>query len=121
VNDGNSNDAQRGEASTDRSTGLPPACHLCHFYADTGDAPRRRSTVACCWSAHLHAYVFREDSTAEVDMNVVMTDDGRFVEVQGTAEGAAFSAAQMADMLLLARRGIDRLIARQKSEFPHWP
>ncbi|AIA55964.1 MULTISPECIES: ribonuclease PH [Acidithiobacillus] len=64
---------------------------------------------------------YAEDSTAEVDMNVVMTDDGRFVEVQGTAEGAAFSAARMADMLLLARRGIDRLIARQKSEFPHWP
>ena len=47
-----------------------------------------------------------EDSTAEVDMNVVMTGSGRFIEVQGTAEGAAFSRAELDGLLTLAEDGI---------------
>jgi len=57
---------------------------------------------------------YQEDSEAEVDMNVVMTGSGRFVEVQGTAEGATFSQAQMQRMLTLARAGIHELIEAQK-------
>ena len=47
-----------------------------------------------------------EDSTAEVDMNVVMTSSGRFIEVQGTAEGLAFSRDELGDLLDLAEGGI---------------
>ncbi|MDD5002747.1 MAG: ribonuclease PH, partial [Acidithiobacillus sp.] len=61
---------------------------------------------------------YAEDSNADVDMNVVMTGAGAFVEVQGTAEGAVFSAEQMAEMLALARKGIAELVARQHQECP---
>ena len=54
-----------------------------------------------------------EDSRADVDMNVVMTGDGRFVEVQGTAEGLAFSQEELDGMLGLARKGIGELLAMQ--------
>ena len=47
-----------------------------------------------------------EDSAADVDMNVVMTGDGKFIEVQGTAEGAPFDHAQLSEMLALARGGM---------------
>jgi len=51
-----------------------------------------------------------EDSRAEVDMNVVMTGAGRFVEVQGTAEGLPFSRTELDDLLGLAQSGIGRII-----------
>ncbi len=57
---------------------------------------------------------YEEDSQAEVDCNVIMTDSGKYVEVQGTAEGEPFSRRQMEEMLELAQKGIDRLIAAQK-------
>ncbi len=57
---------------------------------------------------------FAEDSAAEVDMNVVMTGDGRFVEIQGTGEEAAFTRDQMDEMLGLAAAGIGLLIDRQR-------
>ncbi|KKW66988.1 ribonuclease PH [Lampropedia cohaerens] len=56
-----------------------------------------------------------EDSACDTDMNVVMTESGNFVEVQGTAEGAAFSRAQMNALLDLADAGIRELIALQRS------
>jgi ribonuclease PH len=56
-----------------------------------------------------------EDSTAEVDMNVVMTGAGKFVEVQGTAEGLAFSRGELDSLLLLAEAGIKELIAAQQA------
>ena len=56
---------------------------------------------------------YAEDSRAEVDMNVVMTGSGRFVEVQGTAEGAPFSRGELDELLLLAQSGIERLLAMQ--------
>jgi ribonuclease PH len=52
---------------------------------------------------------YAEDSRAEVDMNVVMTGRGRFIEVQGTAEGKPFTAAQLVSMTALAGEGIARL------------
>ncbi len=57
---------------------------------------------------------FAEDSRARVDMNVVMTESGRFVEVQGTAEGQPFTRDELLQLLALAERGIRRLIAVQK-------
>ena len=57
---------------------------------------------------------YAEDSTAETDMNVVMDDKGRVIEVQGTAEGATFSRAEMNAMMDLAEKGIAELIAAQK-------
>jgi len=58
---------------------------------------------------------YAEDSSCDTDMNVVMTGAGKFVEVQGTAEGAPFDAAQLGAMLELAGRGIAQLIAAQKA------
>lgn len=57
---------------------------------------------------------YAEDSRAEVDMNVVMTGKGEFVEIQGTAEGKPFSRAQMDKLLDLAAGGIRELIAIQR-------
>ena len=56
---------------------------------------------------------YTEDVRAEVDMNVVMTGDGRFVEVQGTAEGVAFTRAELDALLGLAEGGIAEIIAAQ--------
>ena len=55
-----------------------------------------------------------EDSDCDTDMNVVMTGSGGFVEVQGTAEGAAFSRAELNALLELAEAGIRRLVEAQK-------
>lgn len=56
---------------------------------------------------------YPEDSEAETDMNIVMNNAGRFIEVQGTAEGHAFSDDEFSAMLVLARKGIDEIIAVQ--------
>jgi ribonuclease PH len=58
---------------------------------------------------------YTEDSACDTDMNVVMTGAGHYVEVQGTAEGAAFSRAEMNTLLALAEKGIGELIALQQS------
>jgi ribonuclease PH len=58
---------------------------------------------------------YAEDSTCETDMNVVMTGAGRFVEVQGTAEGAPFTQAELDAMLAAARGAIGELVARQRA------
>jgi ribonuclease PH len=55
-----------------------------------------------------------EDSDCDTDMNVVMTEDGGFVEIQGTAEGVPFDRAAMDSMLDLAHHGIKQLITKQK-------
>ena len=57
---------------------------------------------------------YSEDSTADVDMNVVMTGAGRFIEVQGTAEGAAFSRGELDSMLALAESGISQIFELQR-------
>jgi len=58
---------------------------------------------------------YEEDSAADVDMNVVMTGAGRFVEVQATAEHEAFDDGQMAELIALAKSGIGRLVEMQKA------
>ncbi len=57
---------------------------------------------------------YAEDSNAETDMNVVMNDAGHFVEVQGTAEGHAFTRAELSAMLDLAQEGIAQLVRKQQ-------
>lgn len=57
---------------------------------------------------------YDEDSTAETDMNVVMTASGKIVEVQGTAEADPFGIDTLGKMLSLAKKGIDELVAEQK-------
>ena len=58
---------------------------------------------------------YDEDSRAEVDMNVVMTASGRFVEVQGTAEGATFGRDRLDELLDLASKGIGELVAAEEA------
>jgi ribonuclease PH len=60
---------------------------------------------------------YTEDSTAEVDMNVVMTGDGRLVEVQATAEGAPFTRELLDELLELSRVGIERIAEAQERAF----
>ena len=56
---------------------------------------------------------YAEDSEAETDMNIVMNDAGRFIEVQGTAEGHAFTDDEFAAMIGLARAGIETILVAQ--------
>jgi ribonuclease PH len=58
---------------------------------------------------------YEEDSRAEVDMNVVMTGGGKFVEVQATAEGHPFGGAELQDLLALAAAGIRRITEHQST------
>jgi ribonuclease PH len=58
---------------------------------------------------------YDEDYRAEVDMNVVMTGDGRLIEVQGTAEGEPFDRAQMDELVDLAALGIERIVDLQRA------
>jgi ribonuclease PH len=58
---------------------------------------------------------YSEDVDAAVDMNVVMTGDGRFIEIQGTGEEATFSEAELQTLLTLARRGIEQLTTLQSA------
>lgn len=65
---------------------------------------------------------YAEDVTAAVDMNVVMTSSGQFVEIQGTGEEATFSEAELAKLLTLARKGIRELtVVQQNALGADWP
>lgn len=57
---------------------------------------------------------YAEDSTAETDMNIVMTESGGFIEIQGTAEKRVFSQNELNEMLELAQKGINQLVILQK-------
>ncbi|RQD77112.1 MAG: ribonuclease PH, partial [Candidatus Syntrophonatronum acetioxidans] len=57
---------------------------------------------------------FDEDFSAQVDMNLVMTGEGKLVEIQGTAEGEPFSQDLMLNLLLLGQEGIKELVQFQK-------
>jgi ribonuclease PH len=57
---------------------------------------------------------YEEDSKADVDMNIVKTGDGRYIEIQGTAEAEPFGADALAGLLTLADHGINELIAKQR-------
>ncbi len=65
---------------------------------------------------------YEQDVAADVDMNVVMTGSGRFVEIQGTGEEATFTDRQLAAMLKLAKAGIDQLVGIQRTALgKSWP
>lgn len=59
---------------------------------------------------------YEEDSNADVDMNLVMTESGRFVELQGTAEKDPFEFAQLQDMLSMGKQAIDEIIVQMRQE-----
>ena len=75
----------------------------------------RRSASASFDGTPLLDLKYDEDSRAAVDMNVVCTDDGRFIELQGTAEGEPFARDEMDEMLALARVGLEQLFAAQRA------
>ena len=58
---------------------------------------------------------YEEDSKADTDMNVVMAEHGGFIEIQGTAEQGTFQQAELDELLLLARSGINESINKQKT------
>lgn len=64
---------------------------------------------------------YEEDSKADVDMNIVMTGAGEFVEIQGTGEESTFSHGELIELLDLAKKGIDELSAAQKAALPEDP
>ena len=64
---------------------------------------------------------YSEDVRAEVDMNVVMTGSGRFIEVQGTAEGQPFSKGELDDLLGLAEHGIAQILDAQAAALAEPP
>jgi ribonuclease PH len=72
------------------------------------------TSVGVVAGAALLDLAYDEDSKAEVDMNVVKTSDGRFIEVQGTAEGQPFPRAQLDALLALADLGIQALVNQQR-------
>ena len=57
---------------------------------------------------------YEEDSGGVVDMNVVRTGEGNFVEIQGTGEGRPFTRTEMKDLIAMAEKGIDELISYEK-------
>jgi ribonuclease PH len=71
-------------------------------------------SVGLCGGEAMLDLNYREDSSADVDMNVVMAESGRFIEVQGTAEHAPFTDQQLATLLQRARSGIEQLFALQR-------
>jgi ribonuclease PH len=71
-------------------------------------------SVGVLGSAELLDLCYEEDSRAATDMNIVMTESGKFVEIQGTAEGDPFPAESLLRMLTLGKKGIQELIKLQK-------
>ena len=82
-------------------------------------SPVREAVAAVSVGVHQGVPVldldYAEDSTCDTDMNVVMTEGGGMIEIQGTAEGAPFSRTEMQAMLDLAQRGIAQLVAAQRA------
>ncbi len=72
------------------------------------------TSVGICEGVGLLDLCYEEDSSAEVDMNIVMTGGGKFVELQATAEHKEFDDDQLATLLKLGRKGVGELIALQK-------
>jgi ribonuclease PH len=88
------------------------------YSAVTQPLPRPRihgGTLASTDAVPMLDLEYSEDVRAEVDMNVVMTGAGRFVEVQGTAEGQPFSRDELDDLLGLAEHGIAQIFDLQRA------
>lgn len=79
-------------------------------------------SVGVCGGAEWLDLCYEEDRDAEVDMNLVMTGDGRFIEVQGTGEEATFTQAQLDRLLHLGQKGIQQItLAQKKALGAAWP
>ena len=79
-------------------------------------------SVGVCDGGERLDLCYEEDRDAEVDMNLVMTGDGRFIEVQGTGEEATFTQAQLDRLLHLGQKGIQQITAAQKKALAaNWP
>jgi ribonuclease PH len=110
-----------GGTRTASITGAYVALHdACSRLVAAGRLPANPLTTACAAvsvgvvdAVALLDLDYSEDVRAEVDMNVVMTGSGRFVEVQGTAEGLPFSRAELDDLLGLAEHGIASILDAQ--------
>jgi len=93
------------------------ACHLMHSAGALPKWPIKEKlaavSVGMVEGTPLLDLCYAEDSLATVDMNVVMTESGQFVEIQGTGEEATFSRPQLDEMLRVAESGIDELIRTQ--------
>ena len=90
-----------------RSKGMIKALPVIDFVAAT--------SVGVVDGSQMLDLAYDEDSRAEVDMNVVKTGDGRFIEVQGTAEGPPFERSALDSLLALADAGIQELVTLQRS------
>jgi len=90
-----------------RAHGIIPAIPIYDFVAAT--------SVGIVDNRTLLDLTYQEDSSCEVDMNIVMTGDGRLIEVQGTAEDQPFARAELEQLLDLATHGVDQLIAMQRN------
>ena len=89
-----------------RQQGILKSIPVTHYVAAT--------SVGIVQQTPLLDLAYEEDSTAEVDMNVVKTSGGKFIELQGTAETEPFDREQLNTLLSLAEKGIDELIAKQR-------
>jgi len=89
-----------------KRTGAVPKLPIKEFVAAT--------SVGIVDNAPVLDLTYEEDSRARVDMNIVMTESGKFVELQGTGEGGPFTKPEAAALMTLAERGIVTLIARQR-------
>lgn len=103
----------RTASITGAYTALALACQRLVARGDASRSPLRDSVAAISVGVVDGRVVldlpYEEDARADVDMNVVATGAGRFIEVQGTGEGATFSAEELNDMVAVALRGIARL------------
>jgi ribonuclease PH len=79
------------------------------------DGGTRTASITGAFVALVLDLAYAEDARADVDMNVIKTGDGRFIEVQGTAEGAPFAQAALDSLLELAGTGIAQLVQQQKA------
>jgi ribonuclease PH len=89
-----------------REKGLLPRVPVTNYVAAT--------SVGVVGGTPMLDLAYEEDSRADVDMNIIKTSDGRFIEVQGTAEAQPFNRAELDALLALADTGIATLIARQR-------
>lgn len=107
----------RTAAITGAFVALADACRLLQTQGKIEGNPVHGQVAAVSVGIHGTTPVldldYAEDSTAETDMNVVMNDGGGFIEVQGTAEGHAFRRGELDQLLDLAVKGIDELLAAQ--------
>jgi ribonuclease PH len=96
----------------------PPATALASLIRDSVAAV----SVGLVGEAALLDLDYSEDKDADVDMNLVMTGSGRFIEVQGTGEESTFTAGQLDQLLKLGKLGIDLITVRQREALgSNWP